>query len=131
MNTPYDVNFFAEEENYITYPELEAKHPLLTNAIYIALIGLYGTALALLSYAVTLFYGKNRASVIMIPLIFALILEMSSSYTSYWFSVSNALGVMTSVHIGSVWPITAMFLLISVGSISAIFFYAKTGQEEA
>ena len=130
MNTPYDDSFFMEEEISITYPRFAANEPLAANLVYIALTGLYGSALALATYGLTLFYRRNRASVLLAPLIVAFALELVSSFTIADISPVNALSVKSYIPVNSVIPIIILIFTIIAISISALLIRVRVKYDE-
>ncbi|MDR0859150.1 MAG: hypothetical protein LBN97_08980 [Oscillospiraceae bacterium] len=130
MNTPYDLGFFNEEEFSMIYPVSAESFPIRTSFTYIALTGLYGSALALAAFSVTLFYRKNRASVLIAPLLAALVWELVSSFTSPAVSPVTVLSVKTFGTVSSIVPMAAVIGALIVLSLSAIIVRGLSSEDD-
>jgi hypothetical protein len=130
MLQPYDYRFFLEEERFIAYPVFAAREPLAANAAYMLLAGLYGSALSLAAYALSLFFGKSRAFVLMIALLSALALEFAGSLAFYEISPLNALCVYAPIQIRSAAPLVVLVGAVIVASAVVVFVRARSARDE-
>jgi hypothetical protein len=65
----YNNGLFHELSRGVKFPLLYMNNPGLLNVIHILYAGFYGACVALLSYTITLFFRKNRALTLLIPLV--------------------------------------------------------------
>jgi hypothetical protein len=103
--------------NRILFLQLYMNHPLLNACVHIFFIGIYGAAMALLSYAISLFFRKNLIVALSATTIVSLVsILVFSAFKANFLIVQNYFLLIPLIKDVSVWPLfieLAVLLFIS------------------
>jgi hypothetical protein len=99
------------------------NHPLLRNLLHTLYACYYGGAIALVSYAITLYYRKNRATAIVVPIAFTYLMIFGGNML-FGISAILPLGIIFGINyrIASFAPMIAAIAVLYAISIFAILY---------